>query len=292
MKSPAEADYKSFAAWMIGRGRSPDTAAQYVGKVRACFGDRRGITGRLTGTDLAPKSRRQNLAALRAWARFAKDHELRERLDDLKMAPPERVLEKIPLTEDEWGDMINALDELDGQLDPVVHASLEMICLRGFRVGDVARLERSAVNQAVRTGVLNYGAKGGRQLQWEAAPFMHCLEVFREHRRWDRLADLISPNAANTQRRPRWHAARQQLQRSLPLVVEAAGLPVDEVTAHRLRRTYAVHYLEEVGGDIVKLQKHMGWASIQTASAYVDHSQRRELDEVAERMRQRIRRRK
>ena len=292
MKGPGEEDLAAFAAWMVGRGRSPDTAAQYVGKIRACFADRRGLTGRLTGSSLAPKSRRQNLAALRAWARFAKDHELRERLDDLKMAPPERVLEKIPLTEDEWADMIEALTELDGQIDPVVHACLEMICLRGFRVGDVARLERAAVNQAARTGVLNYRAKGGRQLQWEAGAFMHCLEVLREHRRWSLVADLISPNAADTERRPRWHAARQRLQRSLPIVVEAAGLPVEEVTAHRLRRTYAVHYLEEVGGDIVKLQKHMGWASIQTASAYVDHSQRRELDEVAERMRQRIRRRR
>ena len=288
---PAE-DLAAFHRWMVKRGRSPDTANQYVGKITACYEDSRGVTARLTQNGLAPKSRRQNLAALRAWAKYSKDHELRDRLDDLKMPPPERVLEKTPLTEDEWADVIDALAELEEKLDPVMHASIEMICIRGFRVGDVVRLERSEISQAMRTGVLNYQAKGGRQLRWEAAPFEHCLRVFQERRRWSMVADLISPTAQDTRERPRWHAARQKVQRALPLVVDAAGLPMDETTPHRMRRTYAVHYLEEVDGDITKLQKHMGWASIQTAAAYVDHSQRRELDEVGERMRQRIRRRK
>jgi integrase len=73
-----------------------------------------------------------------------------------------------------------------------------------------------------------------------------------------------------------------RLYRLFGRLAEAAGIPPSELTPHRLRRTYAVHFLDGVGGDLEKLRQHMGWASIATAAQYVDHSRREELDAVAE----------
>jgi len=278
-----ERSLQQFSDWMVKRGRSPDTAYQYVSRIRQCAADDRGITSRLTAAGLAPKSRRQNLASLRAWARFAGDQALRDQLDDLKLPPPERVLEKKPLSEDQWSEMIAAIDQVT--MSDVKRAAIEMICVRGFRVGDVCRLTRSAIMQALETGVLIYPGKSGRQLQWESAPFEHCLRVFVAQGRFGEVRDLISPRAAKDKRQ---QASRLALQRIFPRVAKVAGV-TDACGPHRMRRTYATGYLKETGGQIVDLQKHMGWASIATAQAYVDHSQRQQLDEVAERMRRRVR---
>lgn len=76
-------------------------------------------------------------------------------------------------------------------------------------------------------------------------------------------------------------AARLNVERVFSRLGEEIGLEAGAVTPHRLRRTYAVNFLQAVDGDVVKLKDHMGWASLQTAMRYVDHSQREELDKVA-----------
>lgn len=285
MARPTEAKLQDFEQWMCRRGRQFDTAHQYARKVDLCFDDRRGLTTRLTSDDLSPMSRRQNLAALRSWAKFAKDGTLRDRLDDIKLPPPERVLEKTPLSGDEWSAMIDALARVD--LEPHLHACVEMICIRGFRVGDVVRIGRAPIQQALRTGRLIYRAKGNRRLNWPSAPFDHCLRLFSESKRWNQVCDLVTPRGRDDRR---WKNARLKVQRAFPAVVAEAGLPIGTVTPHRLRRTYATHYLAQVGGRADKLQKHMGWASLQTAMMYVDHDEGDELELEAAAMRQRLHR--
>ncbi len=283
MLQPTEVNLHKFEQWMCRRGRQQDSARQYAGKVTLCFGDRRGVTARLTSDGLAPLSRRQNLAALRAWAKYSKDGQLRDRLDDIKLPPPERVLEKLPLTFDEWAALIEALGRV--KLEPHLHACVEMICIRGFRVGDVVRIGRQPIQQALRTGRLIYRAKGDRRLNWPSAPFRHCLELFAESKRWRSVCDLVTPRSREDRR---WKAARLKVQRAFPVVVAEAGLDEGSVSPHRLRRTYATHYLAQVDGRADKLQKHMGWASLQTAMMYVDHDQGDELEQEAAEMRLRI----
>jgi integrase len=244
--------------------------------------DPRGPTARLTKEGLAPKTKRANLAALRAWCKFAEDGELLLRLEDLKLPPPERVKEKLPLARDEWAAIIEAVPTVG--FDPAIEHAIEMICLRGFRVGDVCRLLRAQARSGVATGLLNYKGKSGRQIEWSIGPFEHCLRWFLDQQGWRCVASLIAPSSSDS---TQFETARQKVRRSFRVLAPFAGLPPEELSPHRLRRTYAVYFLQEVDGDLEKLRQHMGWASIATAAQYVDHSQREELDKVAERMAQR-----
>jgi site-specific recombinase XerD len=273
----------AFRRWMIGRGRSEGTAEQYFWCVRKCLEHKDGPIGRLVGRKLAPKTKRINKAALRAWAKFTSDADLLLLLEDLRLPPPERVTVKEPLTNKEWAAMSDAIDTIN--LDEVSRAVLTMICERGFRVSDVLRLEQSQVRRGIETGVLLYTGKGDRQQDCLTDSFQWCLKSFidagKRLKNWDHVWTLMSPRAKNPPR-----AARLKIQRYVKQVATEAGIDPDEIYTHRLRRTIATEFYNETK-DIVALQKYMGWADIKTASNYVDHSEREELEKVAARIRKR-----
>ena len=278
-----QANLQRFQDWIVGRGRSEGTAGLYARNVRLCHDDPRGLKARLTTSSLSPAARRLNLASLRAWCRFAGNDKLAVELEDLKMPRLERVVEKKALTTRQWADLLEALDDFEE--DENVLAAMQMICLRGFRVGDVCRLTRAEIREGLESGVLIYRAKAGRHIHWSVKPFRHCLEQLLSERGWNRVRDLISPRGSEANRQ---RASRIRIERAFQELATLAGLDPDTVYPHRLRRTYAKHYLKEVKGDPVKLQKHMGWASIQTAIAYVDEEEREVLDRDADRMMRRL----
>jgi site-specific recombinase XerD len=270
-----------FRLWMIGRGRSEGTAEQYFWCVRKCLEHSDGPLGRLVGRKLAPKTKRINKAALRAWAKFTSDADLLLLLEDLRLPPPERVTVKEPLTNKDWAAMSDAIES--AKLDEVSRAVLTMICERGFRVSDVLRLEQSQVRRGVETGVLLYTGKGDRQQDCLTDSFQWCLESFldagKRLKNWDHVWTLMSPRAKNPPR-----AARLKIQRYVKQVAAEAGIDPDEIYTHRLRRTIATEFYNETK-DIVALQKYMGWADIKTASNYV--SEREELEKIAAKIRKR-----
>jgi site-specific recombinase XerD len=273
---------------MISRGRSEGTAEQYFWCVRQCLKHPGGLTGRLVGRKLAPKTKRINKAALRAWAKFNGDNKLLDQLEDMRLPPPERVTVKEPLSSDQWAALSAAVEEVD--IDEVSRAILTMICERGFRVSDVLRLSQLQARRSVDTGVLLYRGKGQRQLECMVEPFQWCLDTFIDQGKylpkWDHVWTLVSPRAKNPPR-----AARLKIQRYIKQVAEAAGLDPKEVYTHRLRRTIATEFYNETR-DIVALQKYMGWADIKTASNYVDHAEREALEKIASKIRQRRNRRR
>jgi len=273
---------QKFFQWLRDRGRSEGTAELYANDVTLCLGDSRGVTARLVTEGLAPKTKRHNLAALRAWAKFARDQKLVDVLDDIKLPPPERVTEKAPLSLEEWQDLLDTIPDL--HLPEPDENALTMIAIRGFRVGDVCRLSRKAVTQGLQTGILNFRGKSNRQLAWTVAPFEDELRFFASNRGWEKVCDLIAPNGKD-----RYKSARQRLYRAILRLADLLGIPQSELSPHRLRRTYAVHFLDQVGGDLEKLRQHMGWANISTAAQYVDHSRREELDALAAEMAKRRR---
>lgn len=275
MKQP---DLQPFHDWMCSRGRTEQTADLYCTHLRLCY-EERNLKVRLLG-DLSPNTKRGVLASLRAWAKFNGDGDLLADLEDVKLPAPERVAEKNPLTKREWIAICDAIEELD--IDENLRAAGRMCAVRGFRVGDVCRLTRPPIRQALETGTLIYKAKSGRHLRWGAGLFSESLEQFLATRKWTHVHDLLAPGA-----RPelRWRSGRQNVARMIDLAAVAAGIEPGTVSPHRLRRTYAVEFLKAVDGNVVKLKDHMGWASLQTAMSYVDHSQQQELDRVAAGMR-------
>lgn len=275
---PTAEEFHDFTRWMVERGRSPYTADLYERHLRHSFEDDRGVLARVSQAGLAPQTRRTNRAALAAWARFAEDDELAGRLAEVKLPPAERVSEKRALELDDWRLLLAELAETD-VLDEYERAAISLVSYRGFRIGDVCRLEARSVRQGLKNGLLVYAAKGGRRISWSVTDRMReHLEVFADERGWKHARDLIAPNWNSDRQR----GARLRCQRAFARLVAETDLEPEGLSLHIMRRTYAWHYLRFSGGDPVKLQKHMSWRKIDTAMQYVDQQQRSELDAIAD----------
>jgi len=266
---------EDFRAWLVKRGRSEGTADLYITNVRTCAAHPKGLTYRLVSGDLAPNTAHANLSSLRAWAAFSKDRDLADLLADLLLPPARRVKTKPPLDVSEWKKIVLYLQTCDIRPEAMRQVLLIM-ALRGIRASDVLRIRRTEVMHALDTGKLVYEGKGRKRMEVGAKSIRPQLEALAKIKGWDRVRDLIgvgkSPRAMGTKV---WRAAQR--------TARACG--VAKVNPHRYRHTYATRFLNEFKGDpnaIIKLQRHMGWASIGTASRYVSHIEQDELDQVGD----------
>lgn len=275
---------EGFSEWLRRRGRDPGTAKLYVTDVRLALRD--GPIERLLDDGLAPKTKRHILAALRSWASYTKDADLLLQLKDLKLPPPERVTDKKPLDEDEWFSLIDQI-ESDKNIDETMGAILLLMAIRGFRCGDVLRLERKQVRSAVDDGALVFRAKGGRMVRFAASEekFHAALEVLAgKTGSWKHVDELVCPSAEPETRRK---SANQKVNRALRRAAGAVGLTAADIYSHRLRRTYAVHFLRAMKGDpeaLQKLQAQMQWANPNTLFEYTDYVREEALAAVEQRM--------
>lgn len=264
---------EKFHAWLLARGRTEGTADVYLINVRTCGADPKGITHRLVGGDLAPKTRRLNLAALRAWAKFGKDLELADVLSDLRLPPARRQKAKIPLDQPAWRAIVQHIQHDAILTEPMRHTLLIM-ARRGLRCSDVLRMRRTDIVRAIDTGRLVYEGKGRKRIEIDATPIMPSLEALRGFKGWDRVRELISTSTAPI-------IARKSVIRASKTVGKDIG--IEDMTPHRFRHTFATRFLAELQGDpnaLVKLQRFMDWESIQTASGYVNSVSGSELDRV------------
>jgi integrase len=273
-----ESRLPSYRRWLVENGREERTVKQYLCCLRRCLAHEDGVTARLLDRRLAPKSRRVYLSALRSWATYAEDGQLLKRLGMIKLPPAVRVKPKVELDRETWRVLVR---HLQAQEATPMRAVLLIMALRGLRCGDVLRLRRRELVEARRTGMLAFEAKGGRRLEYDAATIREHLEHL-EHQRplgnadWERVADLIAISHDSATRRVR-----------RVLAAYARDLKIDDLHPHRLRRTYATHYLRALDRDpqaLIKLQKHLGWASMATAAGYVDATNAEELNQVGSRM--------
>lgn len=278
-----EPDLDGFSLWLLNRGRAASTAALYVRNVGYCLEDPRSLVARVARDGLAPTTRRHHLAALRAWARYTSDAELAEVLNDLKLPPAVRVSEKLALELSAWRRLLAHIATL--RRPPEVRAVCMMIGIRGFRVGDILRVTRKEARAGAEQGVLNFRGKGNRRLSWSVAPFGDELALLCERPDWGHVRDLVT--SARGDEDAVQEAARQRIQKAIRRACIEAGL--DPCGPHILRRTYAWHIKERFDNDPVKLQKHMGWAKIETAMQYIDQSERAELDALAEELHDELR---
>lgn len=265
------------------------TADLYVTNLRQCRADARGVTGRLVG-NLAPLTKRTNKAALLAWCQFAKDLELAAEIREIRLPPARRVGTKLPLPTGDWRKIVRHIETAeprvrqrgDRRADVVRHVAL-IVARRGLRVGDVLRIRRTEVTKALKTGILSFEGKGAKRHEYSAAPIREQLEILAAQTKWERVRDLVSGGKNN-------RSSDNRVRREFARVVGELGLP-DAATPHRFRRTYATHYLLEHRGDpraLIKLQHHMGWANISTASMYADAVDNRELADAGDKMTERI----
>jgi integrase len=269
-----------FTTWLVERGRGENTAAIYCCHLRKSAEDVKGLTGRLLGK-LAPKTKRTNLAALAAWAKFSKDDDLRDRIEAIRLPPAKRVTEKLPLSRDHWKTLVKHLrtakmPERDRHLRHV----LVIIAIRGLRCSDALRITKSELKRATQSKVMAFEAKGRKRTEFSCEPYLtEVAELAGVMGDWANLQELVSPKATSRS------AAANRVWRRMKS--EAAKVGIQGVYPHQLRRTYATSFLEELRGDpraIIKLQKHMNWESLATAASYADAVDHGELDQVGGKM--------
>src|SRR5688572_11211934 len=167
MRGMGETELTRFHAWLLEDGRQEGTADLYVGNLRKCAADARGLTARLTAGELAPNTLRTNLAALRAWATWTDDGDLLVRLKRIRLPAVRRVKVKVPFPIEEWKALVRDIRG-DTSHPAAERAALEIVAMRGLRLVDAVKLERKALMEAQKTGRLSYEAKGRRRLQCDA----------------------------------------------------------------------------------------------------------------------------
>lgn len=275
-------DIEKFRAWLFEFGLSEGTVDIYSHDIDKAFREG-GLMDRLRDDELAPKTRRHILAAVRHWGEYTSDAKLLMALKRLRLPSPQRKVAKTPIERDE---LFALMDEIEAAtyLDDPMRAELGLMAARGFRCGDVLRLRKREIVSALRTGTLAYEGKGRRRLEFSVIPtYRRFLEILPDYPGWDRVEDLIAPRSSPGKLRRR--AASKAAARALTACADQVG--IDDIYPHRLRRTYAVEYLRAMKTDpeaVVKLQQHMQWASLATAMQYVDHHRGAELDVAAEAM--------
>jgi integrase len=274
-----QSELQSFEAWLLRYGRGQDTADQYVKCVRLSF-EGRDPLHKLTDKDLSPKYLRLIKSSLSAYADYSDDPELASDLKRMRLPPPKRRKDKVPLTETEWSNLREEISEASylQHFEPM-RAGLNMLVCRGFRVADMLRIKRKEVSDALRRGVLDCEGKGRKRLRFTVADYWaDSLETFdRNLSDWERVEDLICPRSAAHSRRA---SASKSVSRSLKKCGRFVGLDAEDVHPHLLRHTYATLFYNMVK-DPAKLQAHMQWDSIEVAMGYVNAGNVEELDEIA-----------
>lgn len=151
---------------------------------------------------------------------------------------------------------------------------------RGLRIGDVLRLEKSKIKEALRTGKLTYFAKGDKLIRISTNRIEKYLKLFDLSKSWTYVYELISRSKSEEPQR----SSTISLQRALKRVAEELGWDSTTVYSHLLRRSYALAFLRASNNDVNALKIHMSWSSIDMASKYVDFIKESELDDIADRI--------
>lgn len=278
----SEDELDGFRHWLLDQGRSDGTVRLYLLNVKKCMGEADPMS-RLTRSRLAAKTLHTNRAALRAWADYREDTALAQRLRRVRLPPARRARAKKELARADWQQLARCLRS--SKMPDAVRAVITIMLRRGLRCGDVLRIRKREIADALRTGTLSYEAKGRRRLEYKAEPIRAALEELAKHPgQWECVEDLVVTRCRRDGL-DRRRAAAKVVSRALARCAKAAG--VAEVHPHRLRRSYATYYLEQIKNDpkaLLKLQQHMGWASMATAAQYVDALSAAELDDIADQM--------
>jgi integrase len=286
-----------FETWLIGRGRVESTARVYKNHLRRSAGEADGLTARLVDGSLSPNTRRTNLAALASWAKFARDADLRAELDDIRLPPARRVKAKIPLDLEAWRVFVQHVMHTSterplrrnptGAADAAKDARLRtaelrrealrrvilMIAIRGIRCGDVLRMTRKDLTNAVATKVLVFEGKGRKLTRFAAGPILEHIAALVAMKKWERVSDLVTTGDSR--------AALTRVERAVKRYAKEADIA--DVFPHRFRTTYATAFLRRLQGDpqaLIKLQRHMDWESLATAARYADAVDADSLDEI------------
>lgn len=269
-------DEIGFGSWLQEAAYNPRTISVYLSTLRKVASFPIPFHA-LLDSKAAPNTLHLRYAVLNTYAKWKKDQQLLDQLAQFRRRIPSarRVKPRPPMTHAELERVMQALD-----WEKPVDLVIMLMALRGFRVGDVLRLQRDQIKEALETGTLAYVAKKGQRQEWGTGLFVEPLETLfhigdRGEEPWESVADIIARGD------DRHQAARWQVEYRCRQLGKELKM---NIYPHRLRRTRATFYLEAVNGDVTKLTKWMGWQNVTTAYGYVDHADRDDLEGFEKKM--------
>ena len=268
-----------YTNWLRRRGLGADSIKQYVYQASRLLKEEDPFI-RLTNRTLSPKYRRACKAAFKSYAKFTKDTEFAEELEELKLPAAIRVNSKNPLSEKLWKALRLAIDE-STEISPPMRAELGIMITRGLRKSDVLRLHRDEIATALKKGVLSYVGKGEKITHITVGDtWRKYLELFHKaflkNKNATQAVDLISTS---------FKSAGTATARALRKVARnVKGIEIADLHPHLLRHTYATAYFEACGRDPAMLQQHLNWSDISTAMRYVGQTDAAKLDAIASKM--------
>jgi len=179
--------------------------------------------------------------------------------------PQKYKLARVSFRDEDWQTLF---DTLTADADPKARV-LQLQMLTGSRVGDVLRIERVQLQEALELGVLAMRRKGGRvtnvSLDGAHAQWQALLDAWPTHA--ESVAQWVSPGsqlgAASG------GGAYQAVNRYLKALGARLGVR-GRVHLHRIRRTVAVHALVESGGNLQPVQQLLGHSTDDSTKHYVD----------------------
>lgn len=277
-------DIADFRAWLLRRGRTESTAQEYGRALRRLLAVDDPIAP-LLDRDSAPATRNHNATVLRQWAVFSENITLQKQIKEIRLPHPGRKQVRVPCEQKEWFDIIDHVQSAD-YLNDVERAVVEIIVVRGIRCGDVLRLRKTEVEEAVKTGRLGFEGKGERRIVFGAQNILEPLKALNAMSwpRSDRVWGLVSPRAASVNARD---AAGRRIRTCFKKIEHKLKYSRGEIYAHRFRHTYVNSFLDAMSGDpaaIFKLQSQMGWSNMSTAQSYVKQADTEELSEIENKM--------
>ena len=211
---------------------------------------------------LAASTRGRRLCAMRAFARYLREENLRAD-DPLSGVPGPRRRRPLPrvLSADEVEALLAAPDDTTprGMRDV---AMLEMLYASGLRVSELVGMEIGRLD--LKRGLIRVKGKGKRD-RWVplGSAAVEAVERFivagRESLRPDR--DTLFPGRAG---RP---LTRQAFWRNLRRFGAAVGISPDRLSPHVVRHSFATHLVEN-GADLRTVQTLLGHKDISTTEIY------------------------
>jgi len=259
----------SFVGWCRSQG-IPSPA----GISPAVLAEYRGV---IMGRGLAPSSSAQEIAAVRAFVGWCRAFD--SRLPD---AAQLKAVFSTPKTPTQRPYSILTPREVGAVLDSAAAAGLRdetilsVMIGAGLRVSEVVSLSPSSVRESYDGAVvLEIVGKGGKArtvpLGEDLAALLraYMASTGRTIDARDKAPLFVAADRAKASRAAR-PLTRQAVDQSLRRILKAAGVQAKALSAHSLRHTFAVRYLD-AGGDVRALQKILGHASLATTQRYVDH---------------------
>jgi integrase/recombinase XerC len=134
----------------------------------------------------------------------------------------------------------------------------------GLRVGEVAALRRGDIVFRERTGTIRVRSGKGIK-EREAPPNATTRRALRQ---------LLEQEPAAQSEAAVFRSSRgaampvRSIQNVIAALVRRAGLTTSEVSAHRLRHTFALAWLRQHPGRLVELAQLLGHESLDTTAVY------------------------